>query len=315
MVKSKAIDIIKSFSEKEKEAFKDFLKSPFFNKKKKIVTLYEIILKNLDTDMKNSSEKELFSELFNESKFSYSFIRNLMSELLHLCELFFAANNMKESFDSAFYSNMIVLKEYNKRHLDNLFQLKIKKYPQILKRNLIDIEYYESLGKIEAESIAFDLYRSSMENVPLKVLQRSEYNLCYIAQLLEFDLTDLRVNMSAFNLNFESELTFEFIKNFDIENYLNKLNETNNPLRNELEIRLRLILLSVKQADTKNYFTLKDLIIKNINKFTNSERSNMFIKLKNYCAARIYNNDLEFYEEKYYLSKLESEVIKYNTDG
>lgn len=316
MVKSKAMDIIKSFSVNERESFKDFLKSPYFNKKKKIITLYDIILKNIgNMNSKNSLEEKLFSVLFSGNKFSYSFIRNLMSELLRLCELFLPVNDFKWKNNTAFYNNMIVLKEFNKRHLDSLFQLKIKKYQHALKKNLIDPEYYDSLGKIEAESVAFDLYRSSMENVPLKVVQRSEYNLCYITQLLEFDLNDLSVNMSAYNLNFESELIYEFIKNFNIENYLKKLRETKNPIRSELEIRLRLILLSIKQNDTENYFKLKELIIKNINKYTNNERSNMFIKLKNYCAVRIYNDDKMYYDEKYYLSKLECEVVKYNSDG
>ncbi len=316
MIKSKAIDIIQSFSPEEKSSFKDFLQSPYFNKKSKLVTLYELILVNLESlDLKSSSEEKVFSGLFTGSKFSYSFIRNLMSELLQLCELFLAVNDIKGRFDSAIYGNMIILKEYNRRHLDSLFKLKIKNYSKVFKKSLIDQERFDSLGKIESESIAFDLYRSSMEKVPLKVVKRSEYDLCNITQLLEFNLTDLRVNMSAYNLNFESELMFEFIKNLDIENYLRVLGDSDNPLRSELEIRLRLILLSIRQNDTGNYFKLRDLVIKNINMYTNSERSNMFIKLKNYCGAQIYNNDSKFYEEKYNLSKLESRSVKYNSDG
>lgn len=316
MVKGKAIDIIKKFSDEESESFRDFLESPFFNKKKKITEIYTAIEKNLDIlENENTTEEQVFSGLFKENKYSYSFIRNLMSELLSLCELFLVFFNFKKNSYQDFRINRILLNEYNRRFLDAQFKLKLKNIQNGFSERKIDFEYFDNLGKLESESIAFDLYRSSMENVAPKVLKRSEYHLCNILQLIEFDINDLYVNMSAFNLNFDSALMLEFLKNTDLKRLTEIAASSDSPINKELELRLRLIQLSVDKDNIVNYFRLKELIFSRLSEYSNSEKSNLFIKLKNYCAFRIYKGDLKFYDEKYSLSKSEIESVKYNSDG
>jgi hypothetical protein len=316
MVKSKAIEIIRKFSVKEAESFLEFIESPFFNKKKKLTEMFICIKNNMNKlDEKEMTEEILFSDLFKGKEFSYSFVRNLMSEMLNQCELFLVFNELKNNSFSDTMIKRILLKEYNKRFLDSHFSLKYKNIQKEFKETKIDFEYFDRLGKIEAENITFDLYRSSMENVPQKLLKRSEYHLCFIFQLLEFDIIDLTVNAAAFNLNFENELMFEFLKSIDIERFLGIIKSRKSPLAEELEVRLRLIKLSNDSDNTENYFKLKELIYKKINEYTNSEKLNMFIKLKNYCAVRIYKGDKKFYEEKYLISKREFESVKFNSEG
>jgi len=316
MIKSKAIEIIKKLSEEEKLSFMDFLNSPFFNKKTKISELYNLILKNIERlDYEESSEEIIFAELFKVKEFSYSFLRNLMSELFQLCETFLIVNVQKNNSYSDINSAMILLRQYNTLTLDNLFISKYKKFLIDFKKSEIDDSYFDSIAKLYSENIAFDLFRSQMENVPLKLIDRSEYHLCCITQLLETNMNDLTVNLKAFNLNLENEFIIEFVKNLDIENFLLTLDKHENHLKDEIEIRLRLILLNKNNENTKNYFKLKDLVLKNVSKYNNAERFNVFIKLKNYCAVRIFEFDKDFYKEKYILGKTETEYVKYNRDG
>ncbi|MCY7360584.1 MAG: hypothetical protein LH629_00735 [Ignavibacteria bacterium] len=316
MVKSKAIEIIKKLSEDEKLSLMDFLNSPFFNEKTKISELYNLILKNIERlDYEESSEEIIFAGLFKVKEFSYSFLRNLMSELFQLCETFLIVNVQKNNSYSDINSAMILLRQYNTLTLDNLFISKYKKFLIDFKKSEIDDSYFDSIAKLYSENIAFDLFRSQMENVPLKLIDRSEYHLCCITQLLETNMNDLTVNLKAFNLNLENEFIIEFVKNLDIENFLLTLDKHENHLKDEIEIRLRLILLNKNNENTKNYFKLKDLVLKNVSKYNNAERFNVFIKLKNYCAVRIFEFDKDFYKEKYILGKTETEYVKYNRDG
>ncbi|HMS64590.1 MAG TPA: hypothetical protein PKD83_04975 [Ignavibacteria bacterium] len=316
MIKSKAIDIIKKFSEDEKLGFQEFLLSPYFNKKVKLSELYSSILKNyskLDDD--NLTEEKIFAGLFKGKEFSYSFLRNLMSELYGLCEKFLIVNEIKSNSFSDINNVMTLLRQYNKRFLDKHFNVKLNKYLSEFKNSEYDDSYYFSLAKIYSENIAFDLYRSNMENVPMKLLDKSEFELCHIAQLLESNMNDITVNQKAFNLNFENELLPGFIDIIDIEKYLEFLENSSSHVKDELQIRFRSILLSKKHSDTENYFKLKDLILKNISKYKNAEKFNILIKLKNYCAVRIFESDVSFYNEKFSLTRIETEYLKYNTEG
>lgn len=316
MIKSKAAEIIKKFSEEEKVSFQEFLLSPYFNKKDKLTELYKLILKNFDKlDEENSTEEKIFAGLFKDKEFSYSFLRNLMSELYALCEKFLIINKINNDSFKDINNVLALLRQYNIRFLDNHFNVKLNKYLNEFKNADYDENIFYSLAKIHSESISFDLYRSKMENVSLKLLDKSEYELCHISQLLASNMNDFVVNQKAFNLDFESELLTGFIENIDIGNFLKFLEKSNSQLKDEIQIRFRFILLSKDHKDSDNYFKLKDLILKKISKYTNAERFNIFIKLKNFCAVRIFESDFSFYVEKYSLSKIETEYIKFNQDG
>ena len=316
MIRSKAIDIILKLKNKERIEFSDFLNSPYFNKKKKISELYGIILKNINKlDDPEIKEETIFRSLFDKNKFSYSSVRNLMSELLQLSEMFLVINGIKVNTTDDNIYDRLLLKEYNSRFLDKLFNIKSKKIRQDYINRKTDQEYFDFMGRFEGENIAFHLYRSAMKNVPEHLINKSEYDLCYILHLLESDVSDLNVNAVSFNLDLDKEAMPEFVNHINFSSMLENLKQVSNPLKTELETRIRLIILSLNKDDTENYLILKKLISENIESYRNSEKSNLFIKLKNYCAYRIYNGDKGFYEEKYWLFKKELETVRYNSEG
>jgi hypothetical protein len=316
MVKNKASDLIKKLNESERQELMLFLRSPYFNRKKKIVQLCEIIVRNIGRlNNPEITEENLFRPLFKNEEFSYSFIRNLMSELFRLCEVFLVINNLKAKSYSDNRFNMILLHEYNIRFLDRHFELKLKKIQDEYSAKKIDLDYFDMLGKLEAENIGFHLYRSAMQEVPAHLLKRAEHNFIHILQLLEFDMMDLAVNKSSFNLNFDDELVPGLQNTINISEMLRITADGRSPLRDEIEVRLRLIKLCWETEDDDNYYRLKELILKRIDKYANAELSNLFIKLKNYCAFRIYKGNAGFYEEKYRLSRKELETVRYNQDG
>lgn len=316
MIRSKAIDIILKLKNKERIEFSDFLNSPYFNRKKKITEMYGIILKNISKlDDPEIKEEIIFRNLFDKDKFSYSSIRNLMSELLQLCEMFLVMNGLRQTKSDDSIYNRLLLREYNSRFLDNLFNIKIKKIRQEYRNRKTDQEFFDFMGRIEAENIAYYLYRSAMKNVPEHLISKTEYDLCYILHLLESDISDLNVNSASFNLNLDKEAMPEFVNHINFTGMLEKLKQFSSPLKIELEIRIRLLMLSLNKDDYENFSILKKLIYDNIDNYKNSERSNFFIKLKNYCAYKIYNGYTGFYEEKYLVFKKELETVKYNSDG
>ena len=316
MIKSKAIEIINTLSNDELNEFRLFLDSPYFNRKKKILIMFDIIRSRFkDFDKNDVSEEQVFGELFSGGKYSASFVRNLMSELLTKCKEFLVVNRIKkENFDDN-HSSLTLLDELNRRHLDNLFEIELRDQRSKFDRMKMDDQYFEALAKLESVNIAYYLFRSSMHKVSPHIFKRAEYNFIQFLKLFEHDLMDISVNKTAFNIDTDKEIFPALARYIDTDGMLDTLAGYQSSGKEEIEIRLRLIKLGNGLEDDENYFRLKKLLLSRTGLYTNSEAANLFIKLKNYCGFRIYEGERKFYEEKFALGKKELELIKFNEDG
>lgn len=75
MKKNRAIEIISTFSAKEVKQFEEFLNSPFLNKNRKVVQLFDILKEshpNYDI-----SDANLFGRIFGNASYRKSYLRNL----------------------------------------------------------------------------------------------------------------------------------------------------------------------------------------------------------------------------------------------
>src|SRR5260370_5344844 len=109
MLKSKFIDILKTFSPKEFKQFRDFIHSPFHNSNKNVIKLYEIIRKYTPKFDSSSIEKEkLFRKLYPGKKYNDTVMRILLSDLLRLGEEFLI---QRRSRQNPFAENLFLLEE------------------------------------------------------------------------------------------------------------------------------------------------------------------------------------------------------------
>ncbi|MBX7041607.1 MAG: hypothetical protein K1X85_01790 [Ignavibacteria bacterium] len=316
MIKSKAIEIINGLTKEELDEFRLFLDSPYFNRKKKILNMFDIIrLRSNELGDNGPAEEQVFGELFSGGKYSASFVRNLMSELLAKCREFLVVNRLKKENFEDNHSSFILLDELNRRHLDNLFGIEMKSQRKKFEKKKMDDEHFEALAKLESVNIAYHLFRSSMHKVPPHLFKRAEYNFIHFLQLFEHDLMDISVNKTAFNLDTDKEIFPALSRFIDTDKMLDTLADYESSAKEEIEIHLRLIRLGNGFEDDKNYFRLKKLLLSRTGLYTNSEAANLFIKLKNYCGFRIYGGERKFYDEKFTLGRKELEVIKFNEDG
>jgi hypothetical protein len=127
------IKLLKTFSNKEMKEFREFLESPFFNKRKAVVKLFEVLNQaHPEFEAEILSKEIVFSKLFPDKKFNDSTLRVLTHYLYELTEKYLAYSRFgKEKFEYAFHLNKELLER-------NQYKLSEKKC-------LIAINYWKKL--------------------------------------------------------------------------------------------------------------------------------------------------------------------------
>jgi len=104
MINYKAIDILRTFTKEDLKRFKDFLRSPFFNKSGKLAKFYDsLIVFYPEFNSKFLKEEKLLKRVNPDLPFNKSTMLNLFSDLAKAAEKYFIQlgiqKNETESLD------------------------------------------------------------------------------------------------------------------------------------------------------------------------------------------------------------------------
>jgi len=135
------VDLLKTFSKKELMWFGKFLNSPYFNNRKRILNLYNVLRRHYpEFDKRNFTKADLYKQLYGDKSFNDSTLRNLMSDLLQLALDFLKQEGIeKDKMGSSFFlTHELVRKgEYK------LFRSKMNSLEKtILNNTTMDGDYY-----------------------------------------------------------------------------------------------------------------------------------------------------------------------------
>ncbi|MBK7159956.1 MAG: hypothetical protein IPH77_15845 [Ignavibacteria bacterium] len=128
-----------------------------------------------------------------------------MSELLSF-EKFLVMNGIKQKTTDDTIYDRLLLKEYNSRFLDKLFNIKSKKVSQEYRNRKTDQEYFDLWEDSKVRILHFTIQIGN-EECPEHLISKTEYDLeLHPLHLLESDISDLNVNSASFNLNLDKEV-------------------------------------------------------------------------------------------------------------
>lgn len=120
MLNSSVIKILRSFRPEEILIFRDFIKSPYINKKSGAVLLYECILKySPDFTDPELYRKDVWKELFPGKEFNYGIMKNLIYDLTRLSEKFIVSERLGR--DEFLFSNEL-LSAFLDRDIKDMFR-------------------------------------------------------------------------------------------------------------------------------------------------------------------------------------------------
>jgi len=314
VLKSKAIDILKTFSREEFKRFEDFVASPYFNKSKSLISLVVSLKKfSPEFNSKEMTEQFIYEEIFPKNKYSYSMMRNLMSELLQLCEKFILNDRLNKKLFSDPGNLIDLLDEYQYRGLENLFKIRFKKVEEEIENSKIDINLYKALSRLEALKQEFEYSTYSWrQRLRESYFKSAEYDFCSIARLMFKNANSIYFSSMNIGGDVNESIFYRLIKKININELLKEISPVDTEEKFFIELNLKLLLLTTTPDNENIFYEVKDSIFKNIDLFSNGEKYSLLSILRNFCRYKIDLNKSVFKEELYLVNKMQLEKIDFS---
>ncbi|MEY4937721.1 MAG: hypothetical protein RIS64_4080 [Bacteroidota bacterium] len=97
MIKSDLIQIFKKLTKQDRRNLRQFVRSPYFNRREEVVSLYDHIHKYLDTEQANLEKEKAFRKIFpTESMYSAAQMDYTMSFLLHVIRAYLIQDELEK---------------------------------------------------------------------------------------------------------------------------------------------------------------------------------------------------------------------------
>ncbi|OWY19548.1 hypothetical protein C7N43_12380 [Sphingobacteriales bacterium UPWRP_1] len=290
MENSKLISILRCFGNKQMKQLRDFVNSPYFNKKEEVAKIFDVLMEyHPDFEPAYIAKEQIFSQAlpglpYNEKDMGY-----WMSDLVKLIEQFIVTEEIIQQPATQFPH---LFKNYLRWNLEKPFQRTLKNALQYQQNYpLHDAQYYFNAFVIkEQEAAFFDAQKIHSHD---ESLQEAINNLdvYYLSQKLRYSCEMMnRKNMLI------AGYRFQMLE--EILQYLEK--EPHNEIPPVAIYRA--ILLCLREPDTETHFDhLKLLLRQYAGSFAPEEARGMYIYAINYCVGKINRGNQHYLEELFHL--------------
>ncbi|MDQ3021788.1 MAG: hypothetical protein M3R36_14635 [Bacteroidota bacterium] len=314
MIHNKSIRILKTFSKEELKQFSDFVRSPFHNKNKNLIKLFDI-LRKYHPEYEFEKEK-LYSKIYQGKEYNHNNMKKLMSEMFLISEKFLLQLIIKKE---TFTVDKYILEEYMNRKLNELFLHKLKKINEKSEKTkyCTDVYFYDKLYVENLTVVFYDLNNMREKTSMDSLIKRSEYILGFFLENVSIELSDISVFRGVGVNKFKEDLISEsFLKSLDVRKILKYLSLTKTRT-NFILFKFNSILMFI-YPENETYF-------KQAKHFLFSKNNNVFIEnskafrensvfLENYCSKMYYKGIRKFRHELHEISQQSVKLLLENSD-
>jgi len=294
MKESRFLELTGSLTDKEFKKFGEFLRSPYFNKSKTVITFYNYLQKifpylaKIDTAYLSQT---IFGDAKKEDK-----ILGLISEFSKLLEKFYVHTTIEEN---ELYMNNILLRRFSDKNLPKNFETLNKKvYRTIPKDFDRDQDFYLNNMQIELSRFYFKLERNE-EKLPDDVRKVSEYLDLY------FIITKL--NLFHFLNYYQKNNTKNETDLFFTDEVLKYIESNSKTLKSHhpMIYGSYLILMTITKPEEEVYFRkLKSFVFSNIENFSLANAEYFISGLMNYTVEKCNEGNSRFQFERFEIYRL-----------
>ncbi|MEP7146511.1 MAG: hypothetical protein ABI792_05840 [bacterium] len=286
MLKSKFLDIVKTFSQEELKDFRNFVRSPFHNTNKNVIKITEIITKFYPALNDPKLEKEIiFKKIYPGKKYNDAVMRIIMSDLLQLAEEFLIYVNL---FNNPVQGKKFLLNELSNRNLNTLFKRQEKIAEDLLASDgLFDMVYLQDMFDLQTKKIDNHISQGRQPELAADVLKQGEYLINFFLVNILNIAHELMSQKEVLNVEFDFNVVEEFLNSTDLKRFFEYCRKNNYDNYSILLIYYYMYLSFKDHENEEYYIKLKDLIDKNLHLFKRQEQFNLFIILESICTSFI----------------------------
>ena len=286
MKNSKLIDLLKTFDSKELREFRDFVKSPFFNKNQELVLFYDYLKKIAPKFSEKKIDRNVvYQSLFPQKKYDDKHFKYLMSFLLKLAEKYVG---LKAYQNQKLLPDFHILESFIDRNLEKHFQQNYQKaasqFNTPTKSNTNFYYHQYLLADISNQHFLSQKIRK----YDTRLQSASDYlDLFFLAKKLKYSCEILDRHQS---------ISGEYsIGMFDeISDYLESNNFDAHPTINIYYHILKIL----SSKNTGHFFEkLKELLFDNFDDITKDEMQTMYFLTINFCVRKVRQGEKKYVEE------------------
>ncbi len=293
MRESKLTEMLKGITPAELKKFGEFLNSPFHNKSKKIIELYELINEHIeDFDANVFMRKKIAQSVFSGESNKDQNVRTLISSFTSLLEKFLVLLELEKS---AMDEKLFLLRSLKDRNILKTFDMTSKEILEISTKDFnknTEFYYHDLMHKdvvlnVDSEDLDINLDKSLYE------MSENTDNLYIVTKLKILNTVLSRKIVSGGNI-YKSFWGVEEILTF-VEKHINKIENSHPIIYSEYKI----LMLMLESDRVKHFHDLEKQVFHNITRYTEDELEQVYYSLSNYCVNRIAYGEEKFIHELY----------------
>jgi hypothetical protein len=201
MISHSFIDFLKTLSKVEVHRFRDFIISPYFNKKERLVKFFDVVIKYYPHfDEESFTKENLYHKVYPDNAYHDSTIRDTLSDLFSLSKDYFIYSNILSNKAEAADS---LLNEYVNRNLRKPFNKHVFELENELDKEKIDAIYFLRKYKLEGNKYNFseiNLKFTKIDKV-LEQFDRIKRGELYFLLYFIIDFIKDYVNVFTYSMN------------------------------------------------------------------------------------------------------------------
>ncbi|MBL7129639.1 MAG: hypothetical protein ISS16_11735 [Ignavibacteria bacterium] len=307
MKDSQLIKLLKTFTPKEIKKFSEFISSPYFNKNKNVIKLYEILRKDYP-DFDKLSKEHVFEKIFPGKDYKDNNLRILIHQLYENAKEYITHKRFTDIIYNYRYKEVLIYDLYERELYDESGKEIDKAILDINKFDYQDAEFFKYKFIMEYEKLYFlqkkyqDKYEKyfTKSNIETPFVNLANYFLIKVLTFLCFILN----TKILYKLDIDTSFFEKLIACYDIESL------SNVPL---IQIYYNMVM-ALKNKDEKYFYNIKDLLLENEKQISLARQCDIYVNLENYCRRKIRAGETKFKREFFDILKMDLEKKIYKVD-
>jgi hypothetical protein len=291
MRESKLTEMVKGITPHEFRRFGEFLNSPFHNKSRKVIQLYELINTNYqEFDANVITNEKIAKAIFSEEGNKDQNVRTLISTFTSLLEEFLI---LLEVDKNKVPDKIFLLRSLRDRNIQKTFDMTSKEIIELNKRDFNkNTDFY--YNDLTFKQIVLDYHGEDLD----LDLDKSYLDMSVISDYL-FIVTKLKGLNSVISRKILSGVNI-YKRFWGVENIINYIEknidiiEAGHPI---IYSEYKILMMVLEPDREKHFHDLEKQVFNNITKYNEEELEQVYYSLSNYCINRIALGEEKFLNE------------------
>lgn len=301
--------LLKTFTKTEMKEFGEFISNSYFNKRKAVKELYEIIRKLYPEFSVKEMEKEyIFRKLFPGKVYNESSVAVMVHYLHELAKKFLVIKQFEE--DELEYDLKLESELFKRKQSVNPHKNLEKHLKRLDPSEHLSEEFYNLKHKLKYETMFYHFeintgeYEKFLDKLDIQGIY-SDFYYYYLIKSMRMYLIVLHME-KIYNKEYSKEHFENMMSGIAIDDF------RDSPI---LLIYYNLIKMLADKNNEKYYFKVKELLKNNPENINIKDLGEIYINMQNFCKRRLSEGKQKFQREEFEILSRQLESKTYIVNG